>query len=790
VSCPDEKPPLPRPKGIPDGHPSIGRHVREPVDGPSWPAGKDHGGGRMISPPLETVWAVALVAWILYSRLTFICPYFKDPDAARLAFGVGQRLQGVLYSEGAYHLLDRQFGTYLIFELPARIFRVDIAGLEHFLALACAVLMIGILVLNAHLAFMIWGRRVALVSTTVLSISPMMWIAGEYPTSLVPALFFFMLAVWAMVMSYRVRGGRWWLVASAVLSAWSILTRLDMLFGMLVPLCYSLFVDRRGLRRALVLYAIVAVILAIFWFGVLRSTPAEIFSLGPHRPDYASSLMLNWWGMGPFLFVFAFAGFVYRFVTDRKPLPFIFFWIVGFNTFHTGHLYSPAPFISYYPVVSWLAAFSIIALYSWLVRLVRFNRPMRIVFMALFAFGAITTLTMSTIKEGDRWRPHASLRACGRTRIAWGETIAYKRDDGLFPTGAAWYYMQDFRKGKGLQYSWIEDGTRQAAIDLFHPGSDAFPRDRPALYVGRESQAYLNYFLLADGWEFDEMRGPFLNFIVRNEPPEMPPGVAIDWSAAPPRLMQTVYVEDEPVPELGFLSGPTGINAFVGRDAIPVLIGQEGLVGIPTLVAYSGWHVGYSYAGLDLLVPGPQGGSQADGTLECERELIRFFHTDPLPRMHVRLDPEERSGQPVEFPGGFVTSLEGTVATGTANTLFLRDVDELSWISTVEPERWMALAIHRQGLLPQYDLFVNEKQIEEPMWLGHNLPGRMLARWDIILIPPDCLESSQVDFRLEARIPGSIFDIFWVQRDYPDCQYVSQVARPLGLEFADIACLR
>jgi len=725
----------------------------------------------MITSPLEIAWGVILALWVLYSRLGFICPIFRDPDAARLAFGVAQRLQGVPYSQGVFHQLEKQFGTYVLFEFVARTMGIGPAGLEHFMPIICAVLMIGIIALSFSLGLMIWGRRVALVSTTLLAISPMVWITGEYPTSLVPAMFFFMLAVWAMVMSYRVRGGRWWLVASALLFAWSIVTRLDMSLGMLVPLCYAYFVDRRGLRRAWILYAITAVVLIAAW--LLSGIPlVKIIHVGPHNPDYSKSLLLNWWGMGPFLFVFAFAGFIYRFVTDRRPLPFIFFWIVCFNTFYTGHLYSPRYFIPYYPPVAWLAAFSIIALYGWLVRLVRYNRPMRLIFMLLLILGALSTLTVSTIKGGD-----------GRVRLAWGKTISYARDDGLSPTGSMWFFMQNFRHGAGIQSSWVEFGARGTAGKLLRYESDTLHSNGPPIFVGSESQVFLNYFLLAGGcWKFETVRGPFVEFSLQPGPP----GAAIAKEGDISRMLQTVYVGDKPLPELGFLSNPGDINVLLGRDAIPRLIRQQGSVGAPMLSDVGGWHVAHSFSGLDILQSSPVAG-MSDGTIECERELYRFFHTDALPRMHVRII---QSNDPfADMSGGVVTSHNGSPKEYDSR-MYLDRVSELTWISHPQPHRWLALALNRTGLLPAYRVSVNGVPVQNPDFLVRNVAGYGLTRWDILLIPPEYISSPVSEFRLEANLPGSVFDIFWVQRTYPDCQYKNEIARPLRLEFRDLSCIQ
>jgi len=760
VSRSEDKPV--KPTGFPDDHPSIGKDVREPISGPSWPQEKDHGGGRMIARPLELVWGALLLVWVLYSRFAFICPYFRDPDSVRIAFGVGQSLQGGAFNPDSFYELEKIWGTYAIFEFFARIFSVGIAGLGPFLSIICACFMVGIIAISFSLGWMIWGRRVALVSTSLLSISPMMWLTGEYITSLVPALFFFMLAVWAMVISYRVKGGRWWLALSGLLFALAIIARLDMLLGMLVPACYALFVDRRGLRRAWILYAITIVILVVFWLGVLRIPPAEIFSVGPHQPDYGKSLLLNWWGMGPFLFIFAFAGFVYRFICGRRPLPFLFFWIVGFNTFYTGHLYSPRYFIPYYPVVSWLAAFAVIALYGWLVKLVRYNRPMRVIFMLLFIAGALTMLTVSTIRDCD-----------GRTRIAWGDTISYARDDGLSPTGAAWYFMQDFRSGDGLQYSWIEDGARQAVEDLFPTEQESYSTGESPIYIGNISQIYINYFLLAKGWNFDSIRGPFLNFTA-NAP--------ADWARPP--IAQTVYQGDEPVPELVHIGNPGTMNIMLGRDVIPQFLVDEGEIGVPNLTSVGGWKVGYSYAGLDIAMSGG-GSSRSDGILQCERVLLNTFYTDILPRNHVALLP---SGNVPGITGGAVTSHNGNeIEEGEYPGL--DHVSEVIWTATVSPDHWLALAVNRTGLLPEFDIFVNGTHVEDPVWLARNVEGAMMSRWDIVFIPPEYLTGTECEFRIESLTVGSVFDIFWVQRNYPDCQFKNETAIPLGLDFAEYDCV-
>ncbi len=750
-------------KGIPDDHPSIGRNVREPVSGPSWPQEKDHGGGRMITPAFEVVWGLILLGWVLYSRFAFICPYFRDPDSIKIAFGIGQTLQGVTFDQGSFYEIEKIWGTYALFEFFVRTFGIDIAGIGPFLSVLCACFMVGIIAISFSLGWMIWGRRVALVSTSILSISPMMWMTGEYITSIVPALFFFMLAVWTMVMSYRVKGGRWWLAVSGLLFALAIIIRLDMLLGMLVPVCYAYFVDRRGLRRALILYGITIIVLLIFWFGILRIPPAEIFSVGPHQPDYGKSVLLNWWGMGPFLFIFAFAGFVYRFVTGRRPLPFLFFWIVGFNTFYTGHLYSARYFIPYYPVVSWLAAFAVIALYGWLVRLVHYNRPMRVLIMLLFIAGALTMLTVSTIKDGD-----------GRTRLAWGETITYTRNDGLSPTGAAWYFMQDFREGEGLQHSWIEDGARHAVEELFDPNISSYSASDSPIYIGNISQPYINYFLLVNGWDFDAVRGPFLNFTT-----EAPP----DWARPP--IVQTVYRGDDPIPELSFINTPGTMNLMMGRDAIPQILVDEGEPGAPFLTSGAGWTVGYSHSGLDILMSG--GGSmRADGSLQCEIDLLGTFYNDVLPRNHVDLIPDYTvPGR----TGGSVTSHNGEVQP-EATYPGIERLTELAWTSTVSPDHWLALAVNRVGLLPEFETYVNDTLVEDPIWLAKNIEGAMMSRWDIVLIPPEYLTSADCEFKIEAIMAGSVYNILWVQRNYPDCQFRNETAIPLGLDFAEYDCVR
>ena len=754
--------------GVPTDHPSIGRHVREPIEGPSWPQTPDHGGGRMITRGLETLWTVLLAAWILYSRLWFISPLFKDPDAAKIAFGVGQRLQGTPYTEGVFYQIEKQMGSYLIFEWLARLFNVDIAGLEHFLALVCACFMIGILVLTFHLGWMIWGRRIALVSTTILSISPMMWITGQYITSLVPALFFFMLAVWAMVMSYRVKGGRWWLVASGILFAWSAIVRADMILGMLVPICYAHFVDRRGIRRAIILYAIWAVVLLLAWLVIFKFPIAEIFSASqPHTPNYPKSLLLNWWGMGPFLFVFAFAGFVYRFITGRRPLPFIFFWIVGFNTFYTGHLYSGRYFIAYYPVVAWLAAFSTITFYTWLVKMVRYNRPMRLVFMVLFVMGALTMLTTSIIRDGDRG-----------TRIAWADYSAYSWNHGLEPTGSAWFVMQDIKNGERLQYEWIEKAAGEVTLELFTPGAPDYICDElQPIYLGGESQVFLNYQLISTGWHFDGKYGPFLKF-TRDDPSD-PNG--------PKHMIQTAYIGNEPVPELAFLSTTNESHVLLGRDALPRLIQQSESTITPTLTGISGWHVGWSFDGLDILVPGETGGA-SDGSLDVEEELFRFFNRYPHPRYHVDLlnprqfipDPEgvgDFSGVGYEYGQGYYGS-------------YVKGITDYSWTCTPDPHQWTALAINRYGMTHNYRLSINGEEITDKIFLEHNIEGFGLSRWEIHLIPPWYFDGESVEFRLESQIPGDLYGIMWTQRNFPDSQYRDDVAIPNELEFTDIEVWR
>ncbi len=623
------------------------------MEGPSWPEPESHGGDRMIGKKLLWVWGILLAIWVLYSRLYFICPFFKDPDAAKYAFGIAQRLHGISYWDGAFYQIEKHIGYYVLYEFLAKIFQIDIAGLPHFMAVSCAWFMIGILVLNVLIAYTIWGGRVALVSSTLLAISPMMWITGEYPTALVPALFFFMLAVFTMVMSYRVKGGRWLLVVSGFLFAFSILVRLDMALGMLVPICYAHFVDKRGLGRALILYAISFLTVIIVLAGFDPNFWFYVFSIGPHEPNYPRSLTLNWWGMGPFLFVFAFAGFVYRFVTDRRPLPFIFFWIVAFNTFYTGHLYSGRYFIPYYPVISWLAAFSIIAFYGWLAKLVKYNRVMRIVFMLLIAFGASTMLTMSIMKEGD-----------GSTHIVFGEYEGYATNHGLEPNGAVWFYMQDFRRGEGLQYRWLEVVMHQeaASLRIIRPGTG---RDQVQIFMDTGiSEVYLQFFKLAIGLELD------------------------------------------------------------GIDESP---------------------------------------GETTELLPVDQELLRFFHTDITPKF------------------------------GALNTAGSGSTFQLTNISTpvgLHEHRWLVIGVNKTDPSASLDFSIGTTHIDEVEWLSRGIPGPGDAVWDIALIHPKYLTESETGINITSDTPGSIIDMFWSQRTYPDSQYRDQVAIPLGLEFADLECER
>jgi hypothetical protein len=413
-------------------------------------------------------------------------------------------------------------------------------------------------------------------------------------------------------------------------------------------------------------------------------------------------------------------------------------------------------------VVGWLAAFAIIALYGWLVKIVRFNRPLRFVFMLLFIAGALSMLTTSIIKDGD-----------GRTRITWANTTVYKRGHDKFPTGSAWFFMQDFRQGKSMLYGWMEDGTREIADELLNPDSDSFYIHSGPLYIGSESQTYLNYFLMANGWNFDAKRGPFINFTATR-----PDEVA-------PLIVQTIYQGDEVVNELAILSNPFNLEAIIGLDAMPHFVELEGRVGMPSLLAMYGWHRIGSYDGLDIIVPG-MGGGQSDGTVDCEKALFRFFYTDSLPRYHVNLAGEEGSATVMR---GQITSHDGKIQEYEERS-YLDDILEAEWTINPTPHRWLALAINRGGLLPHYTLEVNGQVLDDPLMLAANLPGYLQSQWDIFVIPPGLVDSGEMNFRLESITRGDIYDIYWVQRNYPDCQYRDQTARPLGLEFSDIVCER
>jgi len=474
---------------------------------------------------------------------------------------------------------------------------------------------------------------------------------------------------------------------------------------------------------------------------------------------------MNWWGMGPFLFIFAFAGFVYRFITDRKPLPFIFFWILAFNTFYTGHLYSPRYFIPYYPPVSWLAAFSIIAFYSWLVRLVNFNRIARLAFILIFIFAAITTMTLGIVSNGDKGM-----------RIAWGQSTSLGSSHGKYPLGAVWSFMQDFRQGLNLQYRWVEEGASRAAKEVFFPKAPPFYAAGSPIYVGKQSQIFLNYTLLCNGWLFNSSQGRFETF--RRLYMEGNPLSA-------PLQMQTVYASDEPAPEIGFLSNPLLLRVYIGRDAMPTLVTQQSASGAPVINDLVGWHVQWALNGLDILEAWQYAGL-ADGSLACEKELYRFFHTSALPHQHVLISS---SSTPESEITGVVKEHDGRLAAGPEGVR-LENLSRLTWSCVPESHQWMAVAVNRVGLLPGYSVSVNGVEIKDGVWLAKNLQGYGQSMWDIYLIPPKYVEGAAVKIDIVGTVRGSVLGIIWMQRNYPDSQYRNEVARPLGLEFSDIKVLK
>jgi hypothetical protein len=555
------------PKGIPPNHPSIGRDIREPVSGPSWPAPPDHGGGRMISPKLEFVWGMVLAIWIIFSRYSFLSEYFRDPDSAKIAFGVGQLLQGIGFEDGSFFAVAKIPGAYLLFELFAELGSVSMAGLQEFLTMICATFMIGILILNYSLAYMIWGKRVALLSTTLLSLAPMMWLSGTYITSFVPAFFFFMSGVWAMVMSYRISGGRWWVLLSSLLYAFSMFISSDMIFGVLVPICYAFFVDRRGLRRAFIIYGITGFFYLILWYiflGRIGHPLVESFTPAhAHLPNYVKSLVANFVGISPFLFIFAFTGFLYRFVTDRRPLPFIFFWIVLINSYYTGHLYSPRYFILYYPPVAWLAAFSLIALYKFLVKLVKYNRPMRIAFMILFVLGALSMITTSFVKVD------------GQTKFVYGDYDLLVKRDGYTPSGSMWYYMQKYRPGEEQLFSWIENNVREIP-EYFEVDNFLHVEDR--ILYGSDCQAFLNYHLLQIGWKLNHRSQNLFS----QQNPKYGTTTAIRTSYIPDPVVEytnrrgTFQLNAEENHDFPALTSPSDTdNIFLSPDTIGRLLASE-----------------------------------------------------------------------------------------------------------------------------------------------------------------------------------------------------------------------
>jgi hypothetical protein len=375
--------------------------------------------------------------------------------------------------------------------------------------------------------------------------------------------------------------------------------------------------------------------------------------------------------------------------------------------------------------------------------------------MAILAFGASTMLTLSIIKDGDRG-----------LRKVWGEYMSYGGPHGKFPDGAAWFFMRDFHQGKDLEYAWIETGARKTADDLFGPGSEVFADASSPIFVGRQSAAFLQYDLMASGWRFDSAHGTFVNFV--NE--------SLQTGSAP-IIFQTSDVSQASPSDPPFLSNPGNLRVYLGIDAVPALLSMTTPSGSPLLSDLGGWSLAESFDGLDILQSSRFGGS-SDGSIAREKELARFFRTDPLPRHHAPLNSTDE----ITHNGKLQTDRNGHVR--------IDDVSELRWTVNAEPHQWMAVALNRVGLYPEYILSIDGTPVNEGRWLAKDIPGYGLSRWDILLIPPEYIDKSSIAIAINCRVRGSILDLMTIQRNYPDSQYRNQTARKLGLEFGDIEVMR
>jgi hypothetical protein len=277
--------------------------------------------------------------------------------------------------------------------------------------------------------------------------------------------------------------------------------------------------------------------------------------------------------------------------------------------------------------------------------------------MLLIAFGASTMLTMSIMKEGD-----------GRTHIVFGEYEAYATNHGLEPNGAVWYYMQDFRKGEGLQYRWLEEAAEEkvqqftGALTAQYNGPN---RSTVQVFMdGGKSEYYVQFLILANGWETDGINGSPVQF----------------------------------------------------RDLSPV-----------------------------------------------DYELSRFFHSDVTPKY-------------------------GKIATPDREQVI--QLTNISLPAVLNEHRWLVIGVNKIDPDAEIDFSIGTTHIDEVEWLSRDIPGPGDAVWDIALIHPKYLTESETGINITSDTPGSITDMFWSQRTYPDSQYRDQVAIPLGLEFADLECER
>ena len=421
--------------------------------------------------------------WCIFSRISFVSENFKDSDAARIAFGVGNLLRGVDYQNAYLYRPVKQAGyNYFLYSFCKMILGGQISHIKALMNYASALFGIGILFVSYFLFTNFLSKRVSLLAVFLLSLTPVLWITNLYGNAITMAFFFGILSLYLFIVSGEGDKLLFMSIPAVVLFI-AMLFRADMILMLPCFIAYQLLYKRGKVKELLFFIFILASLAFLMYVFIL---PAHQLSEGflEYRINLVWLGCFVVFGLSPIIFLLTVVGMGFSLRFDIKLALFLLSWCIPVIVFYAGHCYSPRYLIPIYPPAVLLSCLAIRELYRRLRHNGRYLSSISVLIVLLLAISP-TFFSFSL----DR----------GGIHLTWGSKMTYGTADGYHPFGGTLSFAKQVhtQEIEGEENRDITNNEELPIVDDF-----ANSNQSPVYFIGADDTTYLRYYLSSIGYIF------------------------------------------------------------------------------------------------------------------------------------------------------------------------------------------------------------------------------------------------------------------------------------------------